>query len=66
MPDIVDLIKSQHRQVDELLTEAEQKAEQGQTADIPALLQQVSLLLLPHSQAEESFVYPTIRGLQPA
>lgn len=65
MADIVDLIKSQHRQVDDLLSEAEEKAEQGDTAGIPAVLQQVADLLLPHSQAEESFVYPTIRELDP-
>lgn len=63
MPDIVDLIKSQHRQLDDLLTDAEEKAEQGESAQIPALLQQVADLLLPHSEAEESFVYPTITEL---
>lgn len=60
MPDIVDLIKSQHRIMDELL---EKTQEEG--ADIPALLQQVAALLTPHSEAEESFVYPRIKELDP-
>lgn len=56
MPDVVDVIKAQHRKIDELLEQA-----QSEGADIAALLQQVSELLLPHSEAEESFVYPAIR-----
>jgi hemerythrin superfamily protein len=60
VPDIVDLIKSQHRQMDELL---EQAQEEG--ADTKGLLQQVSDMLLPHSEAEESFVYPAIRQHDP-
>jgi hemerythrin superfamily protein len=58
MPDVVDLIKAQHRQVDDLLEKA-----QAEGAEVPGLLRQVSNLLLPHSQAEESFVYPAIREL---
>jgi hemerythrin superfamily protein len=57
MADVVDLIKAQHRRIDELLEQAEQ-AEPDQMA---ALLRQVADLLLPHSQAEESFVYPAIK-----
>jgi hemerythrin superfamily protein len=57
MADIVQVIKAQHRQVDELLDQA---AEDG--ADTAALLQQVARLLIPHSQAEEDFVYPAIRA----
>ncbi|MFL6128357.1 MAG: hemerythrin domain-containing protein [Mycobacteriales bacterium] len=63
MADIVDLIKAQHRQVDKLIKDAEGKAEQGESRAIPALLQQAADLLLPHSQAEESFVYPRIAEL---
>ncbi|HEX5533247.1 MAG TPA: hemerythrin domain-containing protein [Actinomycetales bacterium] len=59
MPDVVELIKKQHREVDELLKQAE--SGDGDTA---ALLQKVSDLLLPHSEAEESFVYPKIRDLK--
>jgi hemerythrin superfamily protein len=59
VPDIVEIIKAQHRQVDRLLEQA-----QAEDADAKALLRQVSDLLLPHSQAEESFVYPTIRERQ--
>jgi len=57
MADVVDLIKAQHRTVDALLSQAEQ----AEPEQIPALLQQVADLLLPHSEAEESFVYPAIR-----
>ena len=57
MADVVDLIKIQHRRIDELLEQAE-KAEPEQMA---ALLRQVADLLLPHSEAEESFVYPAIK-----
>ena len=56
MPDIVDVSKAQHRQVDQLLDEAAQDG-----ADTAALLQKVAALLIPHSKAEEDFVYPTIR-----
>ncbi|MFC4069594.1 hemerythrin domain-containing protein [Actinoplanes subglobosus] len=58
MPDIVEIIKEQHRQVDELLTRAEEGNE-----DSAALMREVAKLLLPHSEAEESFVYPAIRDL---
>jgi len=58
VPDIVEIIKEQHRQVDELLTRAEDEG-----ADQAALMQEVAKLLLPHSEAEESFVYPAIRDL---
>jgi hemerythrin superfamily protein len=60
MPDVVKLIKAQHRQVDDLLEQA-----QSEGADVRSLLQQVSDLLLPHSEAEESFVYPAIRERAP-
>ncbi|GAA4972723.1 hemerythrin domain-containing protein [Actinoplanes utahensis] len=58
MPDIVEIIKEQHRQVEELLTRVEEE-----DADQAALMQEVARLLLPHSEAEESFVYPAIRDL---
>src|SRR3954447_7385855 len=57
MADVVELIKAQHGRIDELLAQAEQ-AEPDQLA---ALLRQVADLLLPHSEAEESFVYPAIK-----
>jgi hemerythrin superfamily protein len=53
--DVVDVIKAQHREVDRLLEEA-----MSEGADTAALLRQVSDLLTPHSEAEESFVYPAI------
>ena len=58
MPDIVAVILAQHREVESLLEEAEQEG-----TDTAALLRQVSALLLPHSEAEESFVYPRIAEL---
>ncbi|MEU8664583.1 hemerythrin domain-containing protein [Actinoplanes philippinensis] len=58
MPDIVEIIKQQHAQVEDLLT----RAENGD-GDSAALMQEVARLLLPHSEAEESFVYPAIRDL---
>ena len=57
MADVVELIKAQHRRIEALLEQAEQ-AEPDQMA---ALLRQVADLLLPHSEAEESFVYPAIK-----
>jgi hemerythrin superfamily protein len=57
MADVVDLIKAQHREIDQLL----EQAQQADPEEIPALLRQVADLLLPHSEAEESFVYPAIR-----
>ncbi len=56
MPDIVEIIKEQHRQVDDLLSQAEKE-----DSDTAALLQEVARMLLPHSEAEEDFVYPAIR-----
>lgn len=58
VPDVVVLIKAQHRRFERLLDAA-----QGEDADTLALLHEVSDLLVPHSEAEESFVYPAIRGL---
>jgi hemerythrin superfamily protein len=57
MADVVELIKIQHRRIDELL----EQAEQAEPEQVAALLRQVADLLLPHSQAEESFVYPAIK-----
>ncbi|WP_430792027.1 hemerythrin domain-containing protein [Actinoplanes sp. G11-F43] len=58
MPDIVEIIKEQHRQVEDLLTRAEKGGD-----DSAALMREVARMLLPHSEAEESFVYPRIRDL---
>lgn len=57
MPDVVDLIKAQHRLIDSLLDQAEE----AEGAERIAVLRKVSDLLKPHSEAEESFVYPSIR-----
>jgi hemerythrin-like domain-containing protein len=56
LTDVVKLIKTQHQQIDKLL---EQAADEG--ADRAALLRQAADLLIPHSKAEEDFVYPTIK-----
>ena len=58
--DVVDVIKAQHREIDRLLDEA-----MAEGADTAALLRQVSELLTPHSEAEESFVYPAIAKREP-
>jgi hemerythrin superfamily protein len=49
--DVVTLIKAQHREMERLLDQAAQE-----NADTFALLRQVHELLIPHSEAEESFV----------
>jgi hemerythrin-like domain-containing protein len=59
VPDVVPLIKSQHRELEELLEQAEQE-----DTDTLALLRKVAGLLGPHSAAEEAFVYPRIAELQ--
>jgi hemerythrin superfamily protein len=59
MPDVVEVIKKQHKVIDSLLSQAEQEG-----ADVRTLMQQVADLLKPHSEAEESFVYPAIRQKQ--
>jgi hemerythrin superfamily protein len=59
MPDVVDLIKAQHRQIEKLLEQA-QDAEPEQMAQV---IRQIAAILIPHSEAEESFVYPAIRDL---
>jgi hemerythrin superfamily protein len=58
MADVVDLIKAQHRQVEALL---EQAGSSGPERTVQ-VLRQVAQLLRPHSEAEESFVYPAIRA----
>jgi hemerythrin superfamily protein len=58
--DVVGVIKAQHRTLDRLLDKA-----MDQDGDVHALLQQVADLLIPHSEAEESFVYPSIKQHQP-
>ena len=58
--DVVDVIKAQHREIDRLLDQA-----MAEGSDTTALLRQVSEMLTAHSEAEESFVYPTIAQKQP-
>jgi hemerythrin superfamily protein len=58
--DVVTLIKAQHREMERLLDQAAQE-----DADTLALLRQVNELLGPHSEAEESFVYPAIEKADP-
>lgn len=58
--DVVTLIKAQHREMERLLDQAAQE-----DADTLALLRQVNELLIPHSEAEESFVYPAIEKADP-
>jgi hemerythrin superfamily protein len=58
--DVVTLIKAQHREMERLLDQAAEE-----DADTLALLRQVNELLIPHSEAEESFVYPAIEKADP-
>jgi hemerythrin superfamily protein len=58
--DVVTLIKAQHREMERLLDQAAEE-----DADILVLLRQVNELLIPHSEAEESFVYPAIEKADP-
>lgn len=53
---VITVIKEQHREIDKLVKQVE--AEKG---DIAATLQKIHDLLKPHSDAEEDFVYPTIK-----
>jgi hemerythrin superfamily protein len=57
MADVVELIKTQHRRIESLL----QQAEGAEPEQMSPVLRQLADLLLPHSEAEESFVYPAIR-----
>lgn len=56
MTDVVDLIIAQHRELDALLSQAEQAEPQ----QVRQPLETVAGMLKPHSEAEESFVYPAI------
>ena len=58
--DVETLIKAQHREIERLLDQAAQE-----DTDTLALLRQVNELLIPHSEAEESFVYPAIEKADP-
>jgi hemerythrin superfamily protein len=57
MADVVDLIKTAHRQIEALL----EQAESSDPEQVQEVLEQVAEALRPHSEAEESFVYPAIR-----
>lgn len=62
MSGVVTLIKEDHRKVEAVF----KKLESAEPAEIPALLQQVAELLIPHSKAEEQVVYPAIKSEVPA
>lgn len=56
MPDVVDLIMSDHREVERLLTMVKEHPDQR-----PLQLPVLSALLIAHSRAEEAEVYPVAR-----
>ncbi|RKS75618.1 Rho termination factor-like protein [Motilibacter peucedani] len=58
--DVVQVIKAQHREIDALLDQASEE-----DSDTLPLLQKVAALLIPHSKAEEGFVYPAIEARDP-
>ncbi len=57
---VVTVIKEQHRELDKLVKQVE--AEKG---DVAATLQKIYDLLKPHQEAEEDFVYPRIKKVEP-
>jgi hypothetical protein len=61
MTDVIEMIKADHRALEAVFVKLE--AEEGDTA---ALLEQVKELLVPHSKAEETVVYPAIKSAVPA
>ena len=61
MPGVITLIKDDHKKLESVFKQLE-KAEPDA---IPALLQQVAELLIPHSKAEEQVVYPAIKAAVP-
>ncbi|MGD7707567.1 hemerythrin domain-containing protein [Propionibacteriaceae bacterium Y2011] len=56
LPDVVDLITADHREVERLFDELKAKPDQR-----ALLLPEVSSLLIAHSRAEEADVYPVAR-----
>ncbi|MDQ1723564.1 MAG: hypothetical protein QOG52_592 [Frankiaceae bacterium] len=63
--DVINLIMSDHRAVEKVFDKLE-KVEKDQQAERLQLLQQVRALLIPHSKAEETIVYPAIVKAVPA
>ena len=63
--DVINLIMSDHRAVEKLFDKLE-KVEKDQQAERLQLLRQVQALLVPHSKAEESIVYPAMVKVLPS
>jgi hemerythrin superfamily protein len=62
--DVINLIMSDHRAVEKLFDKLE-KVEKDQQEERLQLLKQVQALLVPHSKAEESIVYPAMVQVLP-
>ena len=61
MSGVITLIKQDHAQLESVF----KKLESAEPSEVPALLQQVGELLIPHSKAEEHVVYPAIKDQVP-
>ena len=61
MAGVITLIKEDHQKLERVF----KKLEAAEAGEIPALLQQVAELLVPHSKAEEQVVYPAIKAVSP-
>lgn len=57
---VVTVIKEQHREVDKLVKQVE-----DDKGDVAAALKKIHDMLKPHHEAEEDFVYPTIKKVEP-
>ncbi len=57
---VVTVIKNQHREVDKLVKQVE-----DEKGDVAATLKKIHAMLKPHHEAEEGFVYPTIKKVEP-
>jgi hemerythrin superfamily protein len=62
--DVINLIISDHRAVEGIFDKLEE-VEKDQAAERLQLLEQVRALLIPHSKAEETIVYPAIVRVLP-
>jgi hemerythrin HHE cation binding domain-containing protein len=58
--DIVTLIETDHRALEEVFSSIE-----AADGDVKPLIEQVRDLLVPHSKAEEQVVYPAIKQIAP-
>ncbi len=63
--DVISLIMSDHRAIEKIFDKLE-KVEKDEQEELIQLLKQVQALLMPHSKAEESIVYPAMVQVLPS